>query len=248
MRTKALFFVLTLSLHFTPCFGAESHGESSFADPTEVFAFFVEKVKDKDFPGALELFAYKQQTRRYDLARAATRTRGIVFPRRMIIDRYGEYAAINEIYAKVKVIDSLSSLIGALLLQLEYGFLRDGGLRSDMDAELEKSLVELTGDMIDKLDPARLASLALVDMTLFSHPNPEEADEDATLNLVQGFDERRDYAVLYRLDDVYLAGGVAMVRYGDRWRIGYLYNPYEGYWPPAVVTTLEYYEEHKTDF
>jgi hypothetical protein len=107
----------------------------------------------------------------------------------------------------------------------------------------EEDRERLVARLIDKLDPAGLAGLALADMSESPSFSLLHGDGDATINRIYGSDERMVYAVLYRLGDKHFSGFAAMVRYDDRWLIESLFNPFSGGIEPAAATTRDEYEK-----
>lgn len=221
LRKTALLFVFILIFFTVVSFSGETRRELNFAGPEDVFSALIERVAAADFGGAMELFCYREQAERFDVLALSSLLGDLIPPERLRISRYGAYAPLNETFAKAEAADSLSNLVRSLLLPAEFhpptGMPYLWG-----DDENKHSASEI----IALLDPRMLAKLKLIDMRKLPANDEERPIWTGKMKEVWGYDERRDYKVLYQLDESYFVGGLTLFRYGERWLVSRLDTPF----------------------
>lgn len=246
MLKAASTFILFFFLFAYSADGAEAKRTPPFTDPKCNFSAFVERIATGNIDDALELFCYKETAAHFDLVKMPATLRNAVFPKQTILNTYGEYSIFNETYAKARAADSVLLFVYALLLHPDYDSLGLSPVFNDGD---DVGTIESTmSGIVDALDPSRLAGLTFVEMDEIPQNNPDMAKMALGLKEAYGYDERKEYSILFRLGDVHFAGFVSMVRYGEHWHIEYLYNYFTGNDAPLAATTPEKYEEYKKGF
>ena len=239
LKSKLLLapFLLALILSAFAC--SETDGaerEPDFSDPRDVFAAFVERVAAQRFDDAMALFCHREKALHFDLTAMPRSMRSAILPPQTIV-RHPASAVFNQAYAKALAADAVSSLVHVLLLGERYKNVRENVMFAENDA---KGRVVLE-DLIASLNPAPLANLTLAGMDEHTRPVLLPAEQADTLNRINGSDEWKEYAVLYRLGETCFSGIAVMARYGDRWFVEFLYCTL-GSGAPAVPTTCEEYK------
>ena len=246
MRHLIRSLALVILLHTGFASSGDAVAEPDFTNPENVFSTFVKRFASGDNAGALDLFAYREHAEKFDFVKMSVRIESIN-PMYLTMLYDNDDKILAEAQNKAKAAETMSRLALCLLMPDKYTYLLEGRpySRSDKD-EIEQAAKEI----VETIDPQRISDITFLDMREYRIKNPRHTENIGKMGNIYGFDDRKDYTVLYSLDEKLYLGGVTMVRYDERWLINDLRTPFLSQHPARIVVpvTREEYDAMETEF
>jgi hypothetical protein len=224
----SLVLAVALALSFLGVFGgaAGAFGTASkgFGTPEEAINYFVERLKNNDFDGALAACAIDEMARNYDYIAFAERI-GAIQPigNSYLPSEYSLYVEYNRHMLAERIMTQIASCIAACSgLPEEYYGLLNGKTMPLQDRELPD-------DLIEKLDPANIKDVELLDIGKSDkHDTKQNRDNQKKQAKIFGADDIQFRSVLYGYDGDYYMGGFTLIEYGGKWYIQNMMDPLAG--------------------
>lgn len=219
--------------------------EKSFGSPEKAIEYYVGKIAENDFKGALEACATSSYVNGLDFAAQVSRAKSIIL--------YSDAPSKSQFYKEINYAKRISDLaswtkmmVFSLVLPEQYHDLLEG-----LPLKIESLDQEKMDDLIKDFDPQKAKNLKIKLMTtphserMYSEKGIENSQKQAK---VVGADEVTERVVLYELDGVYYYGGFRVLRYGKDWKIESLVSMYAGTSPFGTLTKIDDEDFTEADF
>lgn len=191
-----------------------------FEKPEDAALAFVKCIRTGDLAGALPLFAYENKAKHIDFVALTKRMSSLVpfTPLGPAIDE--GYIELSIALEKGTVARQLRFFLYSFLLPDE--FKEYMNMRPQAYKGGEEEAEQAAKRFIQALDMGRMSDFTLVEMELAS---PELQNADRHRDYLQrqmaiyGFEEHKDYLVMYKWDGEYYIGGMMLMKYDGSWQI-----------------------------
>ncbi len=212
MRLKWLVFLVFFG------FSLQIFGESqSYSSPEEVARAFMEDMQKADFEHiyTLNAYSYDEIVDKLDAGALLHRAQTLIMSQNMGSTLPRAYGPLIKMNILGRYSTQLKMLISSILLPEEF----DDYLSAMPQYLNDEDLIDL---YLTSLDVRRLKKLELVRM---DYVLPDIQDSPRFLENLErqkasyGFDDKKEYTLLYQREDEYFDGAMTFVKYGDSWYI-----------------------------
>ncbi len=213
----------------------------SFSSPEDAIEYFVERLKDGDWEGALSACAIDEVAKGFDYTAFAERLN--VIPTAMMSylpSEYEQYIGYNKYRLRQQIMIQMACFSVSFNIAKDNSGLLEGTTETLKDGKLPEGFIE-------QLSPNRISALRLVDTgKVKMHDDERNRENQKKQAGVFGADDVQFRIALYEYDGNYYVGGFTLINYGGRWLIQSMSDPLAGIpmsgVPYPVSGESEFYE------
>lgn len=238
-KARLLILVMLLTLVLVPAnsFIASAQEDAVFATPEDAIALFFEGVVEGDLGKILQSSAVNNIAENFEFELSVDRMRAFLPIQSPAPSDYPFFVEINRAESTAR----LSSQVK----MLAYSLLAGDAIEYDRTMIMELAGAEA---LVPELDPSRLATLEVVEVTL---PSPEILSSDRykenafRIAVTYGADESTERVALLSFEGETYLLGFSLLLYGDSWQINNLFSAIAA--TPAIGTATPITPEEFAD-
>jgi len=221
--------------------GAAGAASKSFSSPEDAIEYFVERMKNGDWQGALSACAIDEMARGFDYEAQAERLKVLIpIVTSYMPSEYKQYVEYNKCLLTQRIMMQMASVTASANLSEENYGLINGTPTVLEDGNMPHGLME-------ELDPENIKSVELIDIGQHRlHDSQVNRENQRKQAKIYSADDLQFRAVLYKFKGDYYIGGFTLIEYGGRWLIQNMSDPLAGIpaygTPVKVADESEFYE------